>query len=269
VIYTAARIRREARRSASCVGFRNLFKHRQFSVRQRFQAISKWKQRVVRFNALLRSAVPIWRQRVFHCKANRVRDGYMRMVFVHKQSYVREKFQVALDRIGSEVLRTYGKVPARRRVQALQGIRIWRRQQEAHSETTLDIRTLFKHRKQTVYKAQSALRRWQRAVLLMTCTILFGKLLSQCDEHERQWVEYVGRFIRKQPRTGRLTRHMMGYIQQRGRKAMQSLGLWNETFRGSSSAIEQFKKNYSEADRDERWDRYLEWKAKELEQKYL
>jgi hypothetical protein len=48
---------------------------------------------------------------------------------------------------------------------------------------------------------------------------------------------------------------------------MYSLGVRNEA--GSSSVIEQFKENYSEADRDERWDRYLEWKAKELEQKYL
>jgi hypothetical protein len=162
-IYTAARIKREARRSASCVGFRNLFKHRQFSVRQRFQAISYWRQRVFCCKAVMRSgyrgAYPgalhcpgqqfaLAAGRTYHCPCKVCCDTG----FEHPQSHIRETFQAVIDRIGSQVLRAYVKVPARRRVQALQGIQIWRQQQAAHSVTTLDIRTLFKHRIQQFKK---------------------------------------------------------------------------------------------------------------------
>jgi hypothetical protein len=259
VIYTAARIKREATRCASCLGFRNLFKHRQFSVIRIFKA-----------------SVVIWRQRVFHSKITKRCAGRNEdiLVFQHPPSHLRERFQVSVDRIGSEVLRAYVKVVARRRVQELQGMQIWRQQQSAHSVTTLAIRNLFKHRKHAHYKAQAALRRWQRAMLLMTCKALFT--VNPLDEQEERWWRYLEWLA---PLCPGMNTHD-GFIQRRGWRAMLELGFEDKLFahlrgnseqlnKGAMRAIEQFKKNYSEADRDERWDRYLEWKAKELEQKYL
>jgi hypothetical protein len=250
-IYTAARIKREADRSASCLEFRELFKHRQFSVTQRFKAVVNWRWQVFRCKAVVRRGYTGAYPGAVHCGGYKYALAAGRCCacrkccdkgFEHPQSWVREKFEGALDKLGSRVLRAVVEAAARRRVQALQGIRIWRQQQAAYSKTTQGIRTLFKGRKQAVYKAQAALRRWQRAMLLMTCKIWWTDDLL--DEREERWFQYL------------LIPTNSSFIMHRGGNAMNKLGFRNPVQRDRDqvqSAIVQFEKNYIERGHERQW----------------